>query len=99
MRHLLNTLFVTSEDVYLSLDGENVVAQPRQTDACTLSASYALRNHLFLLFRRIARPDGCLCSAGYCIELLLSQGTVSCQNNGHFQRKCAPAAHAIPHCR
>lgn len=27
MRHLLNTLFVTSEDVYLSLDGENVVVK------------------------------------------------------------------------
>lgn len=26
MRHLLNTLFVTSEDIYLSLDGENIVA-------------------------------------------------------------------------
>lgn len=26
MKYLLNTLFVTSEDVYLSLDGENVVA-------------------------------------------------------------------------
>ena len=26
MRQLLNTLFVTSEDIYLSLDGENVVA-------------------------------------------------------------------------
>ncbi len=26
MRRLLNTLFVTSEDIYLSLDGENVVA-------------------------------------------------------------------------
>ncbi len=26
MRHLLNTLFVTSEDIYLSLDGKNVVA-------------------------------------------------------------------------
>ena len=25
MRQLLNTLFVTSEDAYLSLDGENVV--------------------------------------------------------------------------
>ena len=25
MRHLLNTLFVTGEDVYLSLDNENVV--------------------------------------------------------------------------
>ena len=30
MRHLLNTLFVTSEDVYLSLDGENVVANRGQ---------------------------------------------------------------------
>jgi CRISPR-associated protein Cas1 len=30
MRHLLNTLFVTSEDIYLSLDGENVVANREQ---------------------------------------------------------------------
>ena len=30
MRHLLNTLFVTSEDVYLSLVGENVVASRGQ---------------------------------------------------------------------
>ena len=27
MRRLLNTLFVTSEDAYLALDGENVVAR------------------------------------------------------------------------
>ena len=26
MKQLLNTLFITSEDIYLSLDGENVVA-------------------------------------------------------------------------
>ena len=26
MKQLLNTLFVTSEDIYLSLDGEHVVA-------------------------------------------------------------------------
>lgn len=26
MKQLLNTLFVTSEDIYLSLDGETVVA-------------------------------------------------------------------------
>lgn len=31
MRHLLNTLFVTSEDIYLSLDGENVVASREKT--------------------------------------------------------------------
>ena len=50
MRHLLNTLFVTSEDVYLSLDGENVVANrggeavaryPLHTLQSIVSFSYA----------------------------------------------------------
>lgn len=31
MRHLLNTLFVTSEDAWLSLDGENVVVNREKT--------------------------------------------------------------------
>ena len=30
MKKLLNTLFVTSEDVYLSLEGENVLANKAQ---------------------------------------------------------------------
>ena len=43
MRHLLNTLFVTSEDVYLALDGETVAARREQKDVAryplhTLSA-------------------------------------------------------------
>lgn len=50
MRHLLNTLFVTSEDAYLSLDGENVVVNrerqevgrfPLHTLTAILSFSYA----------------------------------------------------------
>lgn len=50
MRHLLNTLFVTSDDIYLSLDGENVVANregeviaryPLHTLSGILSFSYA----------------------------------------------------------
>ena len=50
MKHLLNTLFVTSEDVYLSLDGENVVASrdkvvaaryPLHTLSGIVSFSYA----------------------------------------------------------
>lgn len=50
MRHLLNTLFVTSEDIYLSLDGENVVANrerqavaryPLHTLSGIISFSYA----------------------------------------------------------
>lgn len=50
MRHLLNTLFILSEDIYLSLDGENVVANrgqqiaaryPLHTLSGILSFSYA----------------------------------------------------------
>lgn len=50
MRHLLNTLFVTTEDAYLSLDGENVVVNrekqilgrfPLHTLSGILSFSYA----------------------------------------------------------
>lgn len=50
MRQLLNTLFVTSEDIYLSLDGENIVANrggeavaryPLHTLQSTVSFPYA----------------------------------------------------------
>ena len=50
MKHLLNTLFVTSEDIYLTLDGENVVANrdkqevaryPLHTLSGIVSFSYA----------------------------------------------------------
>ena len=50
MRHLLNTLFVTSDDIYLSLDGENIVASreknvvaryPLHTLSSILSFSYS----------------------------------------------------------
>ena len=40
MRHLLNTLFITSEDVYLSLDGENVIANREKQ----IIARYPLHN-------------------------------------------------------
>ncbi|MFA5561597.1 MAG: type I-C CRISPR-associated endonuclease Cas1c [Eubacteriales bacterium] len=33
MKHLLNTLFITSEDIYLTLDGENVVAKKGGAEA------------------------------------------------------------------
>ena len=50
MRHLLNTLFVTTEDAYLTLDGENVVVNrerqelgrfPLHTLSNIVSFSYA----------------------------------------------------------
>lgn len=50
MRALLNTLFVTSEDIYLALDGENITANrggetvaryPLHTLQSIVSFSYA----------------------------------------------------------
>ena len=38
MRQLLNTLFVTSEDIYLSLDGENVVSPAERHQEAPLPA-------------------------------------------------------------
>ncbi len=61
MKHLLNTLFVTSEDIYLSLDGENVVANREHQEI----ARYPLhigRDYIVLLPGSIPRSHGCLCS-------------------------------------
>ena len=43
MKHLLNTLFVTSENVYLALDGENVVAR-RENDSVARYPLHTLQN-------------------------------------------------------
>ena len=65
MRQLLNTLFVTSEDVYLSLDGRK---RQWSTEAVNKLARYPLHTLqsilIFLLFRRIARFDGRVRRAG-----------------------------------
>ena len=43
MKQLLNTLFVTSEDVYLSLDGENVVAN-REGEAVARNTLHTMQS-------------------------------------------------------
>ncbi len=43
MRHLLNTLYILSEDIYLSLDGENVVAN-RDKQAVARYPLHTLQN-------------------------------------------------------
>ena len=60
MKQLLNTLFVTSEDAYLSLDGENVV-EPGKANSCPFSTTYADWNYRILLCRGISCADGSLC--------------------------------------
>ena len=65
MRHLLNTLFVTSENVYLSLDGENVLANqdkqviaryPLHTLQSIISFSYNLQKCTGLLYTFAVPP-------------------------------------------
>lgn len=43
MKHLLNTLYILSEDIYLSLDGENVVAN-RDKQAVARYPLHTLQN-------------------------------------------------------
>ena len=47
MRRLLNTLFVTSEDVYLSLDGENVVVKREQAEAGRFHSTIWMGSYVF----------------------------------------------------
>ena len=58
MRQLLNTLFVTSEDIYLSLDGGKRCGEPRRGSGRPLSAARAAKHRLIFLRGRVARPDG-----------------------------------------
>lgn len=64
MRHLLNTLFVSSEDAYLSLEGENVVVQRQKTEI----GRFPLHNLQMIVSFSYAgaspRIDGSVCRTG-----------------------------------
>ena len=89
MRHLLNTLFVNSEDIYLSLDGENVVASRGKQEM----ARYPL------LRRRLSGADGGLCPEGCVSGVLHTPGTVSRPGIRGILRECAAAADTVPDSR
>ena len=84
MRHLLNTLFVNSEDIYLSLDGENVVASRGKQEM----ARYPL--HIL---------SGGLCPEGCVSGVLHTPGTVSRPGIRGILRECAAAADTVPDSR
>lgn len=62
MRQLLNTLFVTSEDIYLSLDGENIVANRKNN----VVARYPL--HTLSAIISFAYPGASTALMGACAE-------------------------------
>ena len=63
MRRLLNTLFVTSDNIYLSLEGENVVASQEKKYHCPLSPSHTFRYYQFCILRGFSGTDGRVCQA------------------------------------
>ena len=99
MRHLLNTLFVNSEDIYLSLDGENVVASrgkqemaryPLHILSGIVSFSYAGASPALV---------GGLCPEGCVSGVLHAPGTVSRPGIRGILRECAAAADTVPDSR
>ena len=97
MRHLLNTLYILSEDIYLSLDGENVVAN-RDRHRCPLSSAYLAEYHHIFLLWGLACPDGRLRGASDRADLLHSQRKISGKGVRRKQRKYAAPADPIPCC-
>lgn len=84
MRQLLNTLFVTSEDVYLSLDGENVVAN-RSGDAVARYPLHTLQSIVSFSYTG-ASPA----LMGQCAKRGI--GLAFCSPGGRFLARVAGAA-------
>lgn len=76
MRHLLNTLYILSEDIYLSLDGENVVAN-RDKQAVARYPLHTLQN--IITFSYAGASPGLM---GACVQRQI--GLAFCTPRGKF---------------
>ena len=81
MKQLLNTLFVTSEDVYLTLDGENVVASRGKQEA----ARYPL--HTLSGIITFSYPGASPALMGACVQRGVS--LAFCTQRGRFLARAA----------
>lgn len=99
MRHLLNTLFVNSEDIYLSLDGENVVASRGKQEM----ARYPL--HILSGIVSFSYAGASPALMGACVQRDVS--LAFCTPRGRFLRpgirgilrECTAAADTVPDSR
>lgn len=85
MRHLLNTLFVTSEDAYLSLEGENVVVNREKT----VVARFPLHNLQMIISFSYAGASPAL--MGACVER--NVGLCFCTPRGKFLARVNGVSH------
>lgn len=97
MRQFLNTLFITSEEVYFPLDGENVVIG-RGGEAVASYLLHTLQSIVSFSYWCFTGTDGCLCQAGDRADVLYSAKGASPRlwaNAG----KCTAAEDKVPGCR
>ena len=98
MRHLLNTLFVNGEDIYLSLDGENVVASRGKQEM----ARYPLHILSGIVSFSYAGASPALMgpvSRGMCLWRSARPGAVSRPGIRGILRECTAAADTVPDSR
>ena len=99
MRHLLNTLFVNGEDIYLSLDGENVVASRCKQEM----ARYPL--HILSGIVSFSYAGASPALMGACVQRDVSlafctpPGAVSRPGIRGILRECTAAADTVPDSR
>lgn len=95
MKRFLNTFYVLSEDIYLSLEGENVVAirdkqevarYPLHTLQGIVSFSYAGASPALM---------GACAKRGVGVRTLHAERAVPCAGIRRNKRKCTAAAHSI----
>lgn len=85
MRSLLNTLFVTSEDLYLALEGENVVVLRGEAAAARFPL-HTLESILCFSYKG-ASPAlmGACAQRGICLSFYSPRGKFYCQTSGAQQ--------------
>ena len=96
MKKLLNTLFVTSEDAYLTLDGENVVVN-REKQVTARSAPCPRRNYQLQLCRRVPGAHGRMCKASCKLVVLHTARAVSGAHLRRSNGECVASTHTIPY--
>lgn len=95
MRHLLNTLYVFTEDAYLMLDGENVVVRRDGAELGRVPLHTLEGNPLLLVPRCKSCPYGRLRRTGRRPVFLRSEGSFPCRRIRRATRKRAAAKNAV----
>ena len=94
MRHLLNTLYVFTEDAYLMLDGENVVVRRDGAELGRVPL-HTLEGILCFSYRGASPALWCLRRTGRWLVVLRSEGSFPCRRIRRAARKRAAAKNAV----